>query len=148
MFPLAQLVLILFAEAVSSREEIPASLLIHLPYIGLLWIKSNTTVAAELVIFYVFLKRRGLFGGRTWPVCSVSSLLIRYIRKNLSERKQIKGSGWVTLGEECQFFNILHLLNLAASGTETAHIHGGTDHLYVGVLEVEHSQIVGQVVLL
>lgn len=36
---LAQLVLILFPETVSSWKEIPASLLIHLPHIWLLWRK-------------------------------------------------------------------------------------------------------------
>lgn len=34
--PLTQLVLVLFTEAVSSREEVPASLLVHLPHEGLL----------------------------------------------------------------------------------------------------------------
>lgn len=33
---LTQLVLVLLTETVSSREEVPASLLVHLPHIGLL----------------------------------------------------------------------------------------------------------------
>lgn len=33
---LTQLVLVLLPETVSSREEVPASLLVHLPHIGLL----------------------------------------------------------------------------------------------------------------
>lgn len=41
--PLAQLVLVLLTEAVSGREEVPASLLVHLPHEGFLerrWGKS------------------------------------------------------------------------------------------------------------
>lgn len=38
---LTQLVLILLTEAVSSREEVPASLLVHLPHKGLLEGKEN-----------------------------------------------------------------------------------------------------------
>lgn len=34
--PLTQLVLILLTEAVSGREEVPASLLVHLPHVRLL----------------------------------------------------------------------------------------------------------------
>lgn len=40
-FSLTQLVLILLTEAVSSREEVPASLLVHLPHEGLLQTKEN-----------------------------------------------------------------------------------------------------------
>lgn len=90
-FRLSQLVLVLLPEAVSSREEVPASLLVQLPHVGLLRAHTQGGEGGE--------------GGRntannweydektspTCPVCSVSSLLMRYIRKNLKDSEQSAG---------------------------------------------------------
>lgn len=42
---LAQLVFVLFTEAISSREEIPAAFLVHLPHVGLLQSERREKIA-------------------------------------------------------------------------------------------------------
>lgn len=85
---LSKLVFILFSEAVSSREEIPASLLVHLPHI---WFLSNTHAYpiclnnSSLLLWWGV----NIVTCLTCPVCSVSSLLIKYIRKNLVKRETL-----------------------------------------------------------
>lgn len=48
---LAQLVLVLLTETVSSREEVPAPLLVHLPHIGLLQGEKTASPAVVDVLF-------------------------------------------------------------------------------------------------
>lgn len=84
MFPLAQLVLVLFAEAVSSREEVPAPLLIHLPYIGLLWMKENNTMAAQPLLSFLFYLREERFVLWTHLTRMFSFILINEVHQEES----------------------------------------------------------------
>lgn len=117
---LSKLILILLSETVSSGEKVPLPLLVHLPHVWLLeeadrqkdwsiyssrWAEpKNWWVTVNFGSWYdnLFTGQRGQKSDKihTWPVCSVSSLLIRYIRKNLSsqiEFRYMKITTWSTV---------------------------------------------------
>lgn len=89
---LSELVLILLPEAVSSWEEVPASLWVHLPHVWFLKDRKedNIVTRRQKRPQHYFMKPTFKMHAclPTCPVCSVSSLLIRYIRKNLQERNR------------------------------------------------------------